>query len=296
MSKVIEIPSKLDESKLAGTGFLLGEEKILPAVVIAVAGLEGQGKTHLAFSAAAQGDTAYMYTDRRHDGVIQKFYGLPGYGRILPSEYGYKIPKGLGVAATKGKSQDEIAALMTADLLASVRELEGIIERFIRDYQAAMRAGFRNILWDTESELWELFRASRFLRRYGRMEKVPGLAYGELNAEFRGLIREAKQYGCNLVLLRKLKKEYSGENWNGGYYPAGFGDTGFLADIAVRMRYDVENKTFFAKITKSGVHPELTGLEIPDPTFTGLVRLCVPEADWKPEPGEGDGSSLDIAI
>lgn len=292
MSNVIQIPSRLDESKLKGTGFSLDEEQVLPAVVCAVSGLDGRGKTHFAFSAASQGDTAYMYTDRRHDGVIQKFYGRPGYGRIIPAEYTYEVPKGLGVAATKGKTTDDIQALMTADLKVSIGKLEGIFERFITEYQTALEAGFRNVIWDTESELWEMFRASRFLRRYGRIEKVPGLAYGELNAEFRGLLRKAKKHGANLILLRKLKKEYVGDNWSGAYYPAGFGDTTFISDVGIRMEYDQKQKTFAGTLTKSGVHPELTGLTIPNPTFASVMSLAVPEAQWKPDAEDGDGLDL----
>src|SRR5262245_29299111 len=291
---VIEIPSKLDEGKLAGTGFTVGEEKVLPAVVLAVGGLDGKGKTHLAFSAASQGDVAYMYTDRRHDGVIQKFY-QPGYGKIVPAEYSYKIPKGLGANMTKGKKEDEIARLISADLSQCIGELESMFDRFVHDFQQACRAGFRTIVWDTESELWEAFRASRFLRRYGRTEKVPGLAYGELNAEFRGMIREPKRHGVNLVLLRKMKKEYEGDNWNGRYYPAGFGDTQFLADIAVRMDYGADTKRLKAKLPKSGVSPELTDREVMDPTFARLVSLCFPNAEWKPDPEDALVADLDLS-
>jgi len=293
----VRIPTKLDTGKLTGTGFSLADEVILAAVLMSIGGLEGSGKSHLAFSSAVQGPVAYQYTDRRHDGVIQKFYGGAKYAKIATSEYGYRVPKGIGVV--KGASSEQIQAAMSSDLKRAIAALEDVIDRFQDDFFKALDAGFRTIIWDTESELWELFRAARFLKRFGRMEKVPTTAYGEVNAEFRGLIREAKRHGTNLVLLRKLKKEYKGDAWTGGYYPAGFGETAFLADISLRMAYDEKTRLFTGVLTKSGQKQELTGQTFINPTFTSVVQQCWPHDDWRPDPDAdgielGDGDALEV--
>ena len=293
----VKIPTKLDTSKLTGTGFSLDEETVLAAVLMAIGGLEGQGKSHLAFTAAVQGPVAYMYTDRRHDGVIQKFYGSAKYAPIATSEYSYRVPKGLGVV--KGASSEQINAAKTDDLKRATAALEEVIERFQADFDRALAAGFRSIILDTETELWELFRAARFLKRFGRTDKVPQLAYGEVNAEFRGILRQPKRYGTNLILLRKMKKEYKGDNWTGGYYPAGFGETAFLADISLRMAYDEKTKLFSATITKSGAKPEFTGTQVINPTFTGIVQQLWPNDDWKSDPDSvgvdlGDDDALEV--
>ena len=285
----VKIPTKLDTSKLQGTGFSLDDETVLAAVLMAIGGLEGQGKTHLAFTSALQGPVAYMYTDRRHDGVIQKFYGDRKYAKIATSEYSYRVPKGLGVV--KGANSEQINAAKSDDLKRATAALEEVVDRFLADFDRALAAGFRTIVLDTETELWELFRAARFMKRFGRTEKVPQLAYGEVNAEFRGVLRQPKRHGTNLILLRKMKKEYKGDNWTGGYYPAGFGETAFLADISLRMAYDEKTRLFSAQVTKSGVLPEHTGRVLISPTFTSVVQELWPNDDWKSDP---DATTVDL--
>lgn len=80
-------------------------------------------------------------------------------------------------------------------------------------------SGIRSILVDTESEMWELIRMAYF----GKLTQILPYQYTEVNAVYKNLLDGADRADKNLCLLRKMKKQYKNDTWNGKFEPAGFG-------------------------------------------------------------------------
>ncbi len=76
-----------------------------------------------------------------------------------------------------------------------------IIERFEADYRVALKMA-RTIMWDTESEFWEVARYAEF----GAKSDRPS-SYERLNAWYRDLIQEAYDANVNLQLIQKVKEK-----------------------------------------------------------------------------------------
>lgn len=77
----------------------------------------------------------------------------------------------------------------------------------------------RSIVADTETEMWELARMAEF----GQVTEVMPYRYTKLNAAYGSLLDKCDKYDKNIVLLRKMKKQYKNDKWNGKYEVSGFG-------------------------------------------------------------------------
>jgi hypothetical protein len=111
-----------------------------------------------------------------------------------------------------------------------------------QDYRKALRAvmgakGIRTLVVDTISECWDLLQMAEF----GKTKQNNKFAYGDLNAEFAGLIDEL-YYGrpdLNMVFVQKLKKEYGADDkWDGkSYYAAGYSGFDYLVDLSITHHF-----------------------------------------------------------
>lgn len=127
--------------------------------------------------------------------------------------------------------------------------------------------GIRSIVVDTESEMWELIRMAYF----GKLTQVMPYQYTEVNAVYKTLLDKADRCDKNLVLLRKMKKQYKNDKWNGRYEPAGFGKAKDIVQVNAEM-YMMEGdeegeEEFTFEILNNGLQASLNHM-----TFQG--EMC----------------------
>lgn len=77
------------------------------------------------------------------------------------------------------------------------------MDRFYAAYYASL-ANFPTTVIDTGSDLWELHRLANF----GRLEKIPTLAYTQLNKAMDKVIDDAFSYPGNVIFLHHLKEKW----------------------------------------------------------------------------------------
>ncbi len=240
-------------SKLSTLGFRKADPTVRKRLVVSVEAMEKQGKSH--FSLTAPGPIALFDFDTGLEGVIHKFAKEKD---IYVSDY-----RRLG------------NVLKPEEYLA-------MWERFKREYVACIQEGpVRTIIMDTATEVWELLRLARF----GKLTQVMPYHYGPVNAEFRELIRLGYGSDKNLILLHKMKPEYVNDKSTGKYVRSGFGDTGFMVQVNIRLYRDSDN-IFIMWIKDSRQNPDIAGIEIPISNVLGfplLGTMVLPETqekDW----------------
>jgi hypothetical protein len=122
-----------------------------------------------------------------------------------------------------------------------------IRDRFIADFEIALTKA-RTIQWDTETELWEVFRFAEF----GVMSDAPK-NYVALNAKYRDLIQQAYAANVNLQLIQKVKEKWGtiqkvnregrlvdSPYPTGEMEPTGFKEAGYIVQANIRHSWDKE--------------------------------------------------------
>ena len=240
-------------TNLASLGFIPAETIIVqPRLVMSIAGLEKQGKTH--FALTAPGDIAFFNLDSRIEGVIHKFTG--------------------------DKTIHVVDINVPEDPVAAKTQWE----KFTKAYMVCLQdKAIRTIIIDTATELWELLRMFRF----GKLTQIMPMQYGPVNAEFRAIIRKPYSLGStNVIFLHKMKKEYINNNPTGEYERAGFNDMGFIVQVNAQVyRDEGKDGEFHIYIKDSGQNPEIAGEDLPGvlcdfPTVASLVLPDTNVTDW----------------
>ena len=214
-------------------------------LIISVSGLEKCGKTH--FSLTAPPRIALFSTDMGEEGVIDKF------DKPISIMYLGKFDR--EDPDVMDQASEEFRKFRTAYL------------QLLRGQEV------RTIVWDTATEIWELLRIARF----GRATQIMPYQYGPINAEYRGLIREAFKYDKDVILLHKMRPVYIDDKRTGRYERSGFADTGFLVQLNARIRYDSDEKVFVLRIEDYRHNPFLAGEEFSGPLcdFTILKSMVL---------------------
>lgn len=198
-------PLVVGNNELTSLGFSPAADHTSPRIIMSVQGLEKQGKTHLALS--APGPIAYFNSDIGMEGVVGKFLThkqIHVFDVDTPSD------------STKATAEwDRVVKAYRAVLASPISQV-------------------RSVVFDTETELWELIRLARF----GKLTQVMPHNYGPVNAEYRRLIREAYDSDKNLILLRKMKPLYINDKRTKDYEASGFGDMKFLSQVNVQVYRD----------------------------------------------------------
>lgn len=224
-------------------------------LIIALSGKVKHGKTH--FALTAPGPIAVQNLDMGLDGVVQQFQDA----KVIKAAY-YKGPS--RVEVLKGGNTKEI-----------IDQATDIWERFKEDYRIAL-SGAKTIVWDTATEAWEICR----LAHLGKLTQVKSHHYSIPNSDFRDQVRLAEEHKVNLVLTHRVKKEYVGENWSGGWERSGFADIGSWAHVVARMdRRVVEGvQEFHLVVDDCRQNTKLNGLDLPESmaNFPALARLVFP--------------------
>jgi len=180
-------------------------------LVIRVGGFEKEGKTHFGLTAPAPIDV--LNIDRGLEGVVEKFARVKEIRmsedfRAMPSE----------TQADNEKRWDAIMAAYRESLTSSTT---------------------RSILFDTDTEAWEIGR----LAYLGKLVGVRELHYPEVNSIFRGVIDMALAHDKNVIFTCRMRKQYvkskgsdgkDTNSWNGKYEESGFGEFGSIVQASLR--------------------------------------------------------------
>jgi len=243
--------TKASNPNWGGAGFKPADPNVNPRLIMAVCGLEKQGKSH--FTLTAPAPIAIYNLDLGFEGVVNKFTATK---QIM--ECGLHVPR----------DADQATAMW---------------DKFEKSYYWALgEPSIRTVVIDTASELWELIRMARF----GKLTQVMPYMYGPVNAEFRTILRAAYGSDKNLILSHKMRKVYKGDNWTGAYERAGFGDTGFLVQVNTQIYRDLPDDSgtpaeFHLYIKDCRQNGDLLGVTLSGAlcTFPVLASMVLPDVD-----------------
>lgn len=249
--------------KTTGTGFAPSSSTVRPRLIMSVAGMEKNGKTH--FALTGPGPIAVINFDIGLEGVVHKFADK----EVVQSDY--RIEAGDGSANQIADNADRMW------------------RKFMADYRWAL-TNVRTTVIDTGSDLWELLRLARF----GKLTQVMPHHYGPVNNEFRSMVKMAYAGTSNVIFLHKLKDEYitttnaAGKeisNKTGRKQRSGFSDMGYLVQMNILSEYNVEEGQFQITVQDCRQNAELNGEVIPYPMndFPTLASMVLPDsdpADW----------------
>lgn len=161
-------------------------------------------------------------------------------------------------------------------------------DRFIRDYEYALDNGARTIIWDKETDVWELFRYAEF----GAPNDAPK-NYAALNQRYIATINKVKAYDASLGLIQSL-----GDDWGetGAINPRTgkktFGKLGTRSArgfdrldelVFVNILHRREGGEFFLDISKCRQNKDLQDQTIQVSGFGEFGTLLIPgstEEDW----------------
>jgi hypothetical protein len=217
-------------------------------LILMVAGPQKVGKTTLALSSCVEGLTAVLNYDYGLEGVINQFEGKP----ILVMDLEH--PTSMAKDNESAEGDYKKAWAMAKDAY----------------YTALNDKRVKSIVIDTASEFWESCR----LAGLGRLEKVPPLKYGEVNAEMRKIIRDAQEsVDKNLILLHSVKDEYAKNERTGNQVFSGFSGTPGLVQMVLEMWKN--GKDYSGTIVDCRQKRSLEGTELPASilTFPQLLKL-----------------------
>lgn len=102
------------------------------------------------------------------------------------------------------KGYDEAVSMAVQEVAAVA------LDKFYEAYYASLENMATTVV-DTGSDLWELVRLSNF----GRLEKIPQLAYGQMNKSMDKLIEDAFSYTGSVIFLHHMKEKWENVMENG---------------------------------------------------------------------------------
>lgn len=151
--------------------FIKADQGYKPRIIGASCGEYGTGKTH--FWLSAPGPIVVQSFDQGMEGVVEKFQGEKD---IYLAEYEWSPTEALGQ-----------------------REAIELRDKFIADFEHAVTVA-RTVIWDRETDIWELFRYSEF----GGPNDAPK-NYAQLNQRYRRLINMPKAVDINFGCIQGMK-------------------------------------------------------------------------------------------
>jgi hypothetical protein len=142
----------------------------------------------------------------------------------------------------------------------------------------------RSIVVDTETEMWELARISEF----GQLTQVMPYQYTQLNAMYKYLLDQCDQCDKNVILLRKLRKEYKNDKWSGRYEVSGFGKAKDIVQVNAEMYREEDEDgqdVFILEILNNGLiagmnHQTFSGEMCSFPWVAAMLTGTTPD-EWE---------------
>ena len=234
---------------------------VKPRLVWASYGEVGSGKTHFALS--APGPIVVQSFDRGLEGVVEPFVTTGKDVRVVEYEW----------SPTDQLAQDEAIKLR---------------DRFIRDYEIAIQHA-KTVLWDRESDIWELFRYAEF----GAPSDAPK-NYSALNQRYRKYINMAKATDINFGCIQSVKTAWDStiNPRTGREQPRPTKErerTGFKeleGIVHIDLHHRREDGHFYIDVGKSRGPggQDVQDQSFMDFSFTDLAMMIFPdtsEADWQ---------------
>lgn len=239
------------------------EAEVFPRLIVGVKGLEGSGKTNFALTAprskqqGTQEGVFYFHVDLGLEGVGHKFVD-PFKGPIYKADYL------LDVRELHGEDEDAIK-----------KAAAPIAKRFWDDVDLAIKRQVRSMVFDSQSELWELDR----LAEWGKLS-MKAHHYTPLNARWRRVFKMLSMAKCNAIFLQRLTDEYIDDKATGGYKPQGYKKTGYEVQEYLTAWQDTDHK-FHLTVDKSRHDGDLVGLDLESEecTFETLAGRVFPDID-----------------
>jgi len=215
-------------------------------------GPEKVGKNHFAFT--APGPIAVQSFDIGLEGVVEKF--LRDGKDIRAVEYEFE----------KGDCSQEAAQVLR--------------DAFVEDYEKALKVA-RTIVWDTETELWDLFRYAEFGTNDQGVATTKPRDYVKLNSSYRDLIQQAYDTGVNLCLIQKVKErwktnEKGSPTPSGVFEASGFKEAGYITQATLCHSWDKE-EGFGVYLANCRQNMGLAGETFYNMTFPELATLIFGE-------------------
>ena len=225
-------------------------------------GPEKSGKNH--FGLTAPGPIAIQSFDIGLEGVVEKF-----------------VKAGKDIRATSYEFEKDNC---TKEAAAAIRD------QFIEDFEIALNVA-QTIQWDTETELWELFRFAEF----GEASDAPR-SYVGLNARYRDLIQRAYDKQVNLQLIQKVKERWGTVKKQsrdgrivdspyptGEFEPTGFKEAGYITQANFRHFWNKENG-FGIECLNVRQNMAIAGETYFNLEFSDMAQLIFPssaDTDWE---------------
>jgi hypothetical protein len=247
--------------------------------IISVEGMRGAGKTR--FGLWGKAPVALLRFDQASEGALRELRAARP-GAIKVSTFDFEKP------STVKKENKVIPA--DKDLIEMAN---GIYTAFVTDYRWALDNGFKTVVIDDGSTIWDLLR----LARLGKLAQIPPERYAFVNTEFKRLLKETLEHDATLVIITPMREEWSdykdesGQRKSGrtGKWEAmGFNKLDYLAHAIVRL-YRVGDPTdpvktpagapnfnhFCAEIRKCNENGSLVGQTI---DFNEYAEMGVPNS------------------
>lgn len=168
-------------------------------------------------------------------------------------------------------------------------------DKIIADYIYALENGVRTIVWDKETDIWEVFRYAEF----GKPSAAPK-DYAKLNQRYMSIINKSKDHPVNFGLIQGMKNEWGTSETTGKPTPTGRRvRSGFdrLDEIVfTEILHRRESGVFTVEFGKVRQNTHLQGQKLtwgpsPDPEnprdfadyagFGGLLLPNTKSGDWK---------------
>lgn len=172
-------------------------------VIANIQGMQKSGKTRLALT--ARKPIGYIAVEIGGDeGVVDQFIptGVESFDGIQIAKIRMDSPIYPNREDFKGgKDGDKEfdSAVSEAVQTASVPAIDAFYEAYYTSL-----ANMATTVVDTGSDLWELLRLSNF----GRLEKIPQLAYGQLNKSMDKLLDDAFSSPGSVIFLHHMKEKW----------------------------------------------------------------------------------------
>jgi len=165
--------------------FSLASHELRKRIIAASAGEVGTGKTR--FWMTAPGPIVIFSLDMGTEGVVEEF--RQDGKEIYVQEYEWAPPP---VAEdTSYEEKEEFK-----------EQAQSIRDRFLEDFEVAVQNA-RTVVWDKESDIWEMFRYAEF----GAPNDAPK-NYAALNQRYRRAVNLPKSFDVNFGLIRGLKDKW----------------------------------------------------------------------------------------
>lgn len=254
-------------------------KNILYRTIARSAGEVGSGKTY--FWLTAPKPVFVHSIDQGLEGVVEQLMnrGYINEGDVQVAEYDW-CPGDIEFKKLRNMKESETMDLQ--DLAIARRD------QLIANHFYALESGARTIVYDKESDVWQLFRYAEF----GAPNDNPK-NYDELNQRYIALINAVKSYDCSLGLIQSVKDEWGafgevnkstgrrGLAKSGRRVAWGFDRLDELVFMDIEhIRRDGE---FFLKIGKCRQNSNLQDQEVPATTFAEFGTLLIDgstEDDW----------------